>query len=80
MGLIDARSSLVRRVQKLQREYATQEQLKTMAVITKKSIAQALAQQEKRISETEERRSELEEEQLAQSLKLIETRLAGASA
>ena len=72
--------SLVRRVQKLQREYATQEQLKTMAVITKKSIAQALAQQEKRISETEERRSELEEEQLAQSLKLIETRLAGASA
>ena len=70
----------VRRVQKLQREYATQEQLKTMAVITKKSIAQALAQQEKRISETEERRSELEEEQLAQSLKLIETRLAGASA
>ena len=71
---------LVRRVQKLQREYATQEQLKTMAVITKKSIAQALAQQEKRISETEERRSELEEEQLAQSLKLIETRLAGASA
>ena len=71
---------LVRRVQKLQREYATQEQLKTMAVITKKSIAQALAQQEKRISETEERRSELEEEQLAQSLKHIETRLAGASA
>eukprot|EP01045_Picozoa_sp_COSAG04_P062119 COSAG04_NODE_32287_length_252_cov_0.614379_1_plen_55_part_01 len=51
---------LVRRVQKLQREYATQEQLKTMAVITKKSIAQALAQQEKRISETEEGRSELE--------------------
>ena len=70
----------MRRVQKLQREYATQEQLKTMAVITKKSIAQALAQQERRISETEERRSELEEEQLAQSLKLIETRLAGASA
>ena len=70
----------MRRVQKLQREYATQEQLKTMAVITKKSIAQALAQQEKRISETEERRSELEEEQLAQSLKHIETRLAGASA
>ena len=67
-------------MQKLQREYATQEQLKTMAVITKKSIAQALAQQEKRISETEERRSELEEEQLAQSLKHIETRLAGASA
>ena len=80
MGLIDACLSLVRGVQKLQREYATQEQLKTMAVITKKSIAQALAQQEKRISETEERRSELEEEQLAQSLKLIETRLAGASA
>ena len=80
MGLIDVCLSLVRRVQKLQREYATQEQLKTMAVITKKSIAQALAQQEKRISETEERRSELEEEQLAQSLKLIETRLAGASA
>ena len=80
MGLIDVCLSLVRRVQKLQREYATQEQLKTMAVITKKSIAQALAQQEKRISETEERRSELEEEQLAQSLKHIETRLAGASA
>ena len=70
----------MRRGQKLQREYATQEQLKTMAVITKKSIAQALAQQERRISETEERRSELEEEQLAQSLKHIETRLAGESA